>query len=114
MQGQIRRLQQGIMGLALADSEPGSNAEMQVACVLDLWLRLMHLMSLTQKTELQNWLGALNRQSPLLTNFDGDGKFCNSRCIDCALPCDMQTGTGMEALRQREQSGLMPGAWCLH
>ena len=96
VQGQIRRLQQGIVGLALVPgSEPGSDAEMQVACMLDLWLRLMHLMSLTQKAELQNWLGALNRESPLLTNFDG--KFCNSHCTDCALPCAMQTGIGMEA-----------------
>ena len=71
------------MGLALGpDAEPGRDGEMQVACVLDLWLRLMHLMSLSQKAELQNWLGALNRESPLLTSFDG--KFCISRCTDSA------------------------------
>ena len=94
VQGQIRRLQQGIVGLALGpESEPGSNTEMQVACALDLWLRLMHLMSLTQKAELQNWLGALKQNSSLLTKFDG--KFCNS--CDCGLPYEMQTGTGMEA-----------------
>lgn len=61
VQGRVHHLQEGIVALATPPeaTEPATQADGRAAAVLDLWLRLMLVMSWGKSAELQPWLSAL-------------------------------------------------------